>query len=325
MPRRRTRNRTGIPRVEGRPVHDAWVGFNCVRCGHVNRVHIGPTLLTPEDAYETARWRCGECSFIHSRGSNLPFPHWPKRARTAESISAQRFWQGFFRSLTENPAAYWKRCGACGRVQPFSAFSRHEGWGPLERQMECRGCKGAINALLNPKRTKQQLHEGSYRRRVGNLLLKGEHKVVNIDELFERFGGKCFKTGKALDISDRGSWAIDHILPSRFLYPLTNENAGLLCREANNNKRDQWPAQFYSNTELKRLAKITGADLSVLASETPVVNTEIDVDTCVDRALKIREGSKLTKRITELKRFLEENGLVSRLSAKNKRLLGFAD
>jgi hypothetical protein len=78
-----------------------------------------------------------------------------------------------------------------------------------------------------------------------------------------------------------------------------------------------------SNTELKRLAKVTGADLSVLASDTPLVNADIDVDVCVERALNVREGSKLKRRIAELKRFLEENGLVSRLSTKNKRLLGF--
>jgi hypothetical protein len=71
------------------------------------------------------------------------------------------------------------------------------------------------------------------------------------------------------------------------------------------------------------LAEITGADLSILSSETPVVNTDIDVDACVDRALKVREHSKLKKRIAELKRFLEENGLVSKLSPKNRRLLGF--
>src|SRR5262245_21092776 len=138
MARRRARNRTGIPRIEGVPVHDAWIGFVCVKCGKLNHVHVGPALMTPEDAYPTAHWKCTGCSFMHSRETDLPFKHWPARTRDAKRIIAQRFWQGFFRTATENPAAYWKRCSACNRIQPFAAFSRHEKWGPLERQMECR-------------------------------------------------------------------------------------------------------------------------------------------------------------------------------------------
>ncbi len=91
--------------------------------------------------------------------------------------------------------------------------------------MECRSCKSVINADLNPKRTKEQLHESSVRRRIADLLLEGENERIDFKELFDRFGNRCFKTGKMLNINDRGSWAIDHILPSRFLYPLRKNNA----------------------------------------------------------------------------------------------------
>ena len=60
--------------------------------------------------------------------------------------------------------AYWKQCNTCGRILPGRAFSGHAGWGPLEKQMECRSCKAVINTNLNPKRTKEQLHESSARR-----------------------------------------------------------------------------------------------------------------------------------------------------------------
>ena len=102
---------------------------------------------------------------------------------------------------------------------------------PLERQMECRACKAVINAKLNPKRTKRQLHEASVRRRVADLLLEGENETIDPKALFKRFGGKCFKSGKKLDIAKRRMWAIDHILPSKFLYPLTTANAALLSRD----------------------------------------------------------------------------------------------
>jgi hypothetical protein len=103
---------------------------------------------------------------------------------------------------------------------------------------------------------------------------------------------------------------------------LTAKNAALLSHDANENKHDQWPSQFYKNSELIRLAQITGADLGLLSSAEPVINPNIDVNACVKRALVVREHSNLPKRIAALKRFFESYGLVDRLSQKNKNLLG---
>ena len=102
-----------------------------------------------------------------------------------------------------------------------------------------RSCKGAINAKLNPLRTKQQLHESAVGRRIAELFAQEEDEKISIEKLFERFNSKCFKTKKNLNFDDRKSWAIDHILPSKFLYPLSIENAALLSKEANDNKRDE--------------------------------------------------------------------------------------
>lgn len=323
MTRRRTKHRTGIPRIAGIPVHDAWVCFVCVKCGEANHLRIGRELLTPQQAFETAEWVCQECGFLHSRETDLPFRRWPKNTTTAKRIAAQRFWQAFFRTATEHPESYCKQCNACGRILPFLAFSRHRGWGPLERQMECRSCKAVINARLNPKRSKEQLHEASMRRRVAEMLLEGENERIDLKELFRRFGSRCFKTRKNLNFKDRRSWAIDHILPSKYLCPLTMSNAALLSREANENKRDRWPSEFYTNSELIRLARMTGADLSLLSSKNPILNPKIDINACVRRALQVREHSNLRKRIIQLKQFLGNYGLIEGLSADNKRLLGF--
>lgn len=323
MPRRKTKHRTGLPRIHGIPLHDAWITYVCLDCKTLNAFSIKKTLLNPKDAYLSQEWTCRKCGYRHSKASPLPFKTWPSEYTNPSSIKCQRFWQGFFRIATENNEAYWKQCNACGRILPGSAFSRHKGWGPLEKQMECRCCKGAINAYLNPKRTKQQLHEAAIKRRVGDLLLQGENQPIDIDDFFELFNGKCFKTGKKLSKRARTSWAVDHILPSRYLYPLTKENAALLSSDANNNKRDAWPSHFYTNSELIRLAELTGADLALLSSREPVINPHIDVDKCVTRYLRVRERSRLSKRIRELKKLLEDYDLVQRLSRKNKRLLGY--
>ena len=323
MTRRKTKNRTGLSRIEGISPHDVWVGFICLNCNELNNLKIGNSLIDPITAYGTADWSCSKCKYVHSKKSDLPFKNWNNDFKIAKSLKAQRFWEAFFRIATENPEAYWKQCNTCGRILPFAAFSKHVGWGPLERQMECRGCKGAINAALNPKRTKQQLHESSVRRRIADLFVEGENEKIDIKNLFKIFEGKCFKTGVKLDIKKRASYEIDHILPSKWLYPLTKENACLLSTNANNNKRGKWPSEFYTNNELIKLAKITGADLSLISSRTPILNTNINVNKCVERYLQVRERSHLAKRIKELKKILIDYNLVGKLSVTNKKLLGF--
>lgn len=323
MPRRKTKHRTGLARIKGIRPHNVWIGHACLNCKKLNIFSIGMMLLDPKEAYATQQWPCQNCGYLHSKDSPLPFKEWPSEYTNPSSIKCQRFWEGFFRIATENKEAYWKQCNTCGRVLPSNAFSKHRGWGPLEKQMECRCCKGAINAYLNPKRTKQQLYESAIRRRVGDLLLKGESQPIDIDDLFRRFNGRCFKTGKVLDKNNRKSWRIDHILPSSRLYPLTKENAALLSVGANDRKRDVWPSYFYTNNELIRLAEITGADLELLSRKDPVINSDINVDRCVTRYLQVREKSNLHKRIKELKKLLEDYNLIERLSEKNKKILGY--
>lgn len=323
MPRRKTVHHTGLERIEGIPFHDAWVGFVCVKCSVLTHIQVGATLLDPQSSFESAAWKCKKCGYVHSRNSDLPFKNWPGKYRIHTSLPAERFWLGFFRIATEHPSSYWKQCNTCGRILPFHAFSRHAGWGVLECQMECRGCKGAINAVLNPRRTRQQLHESAVRRRVADLLLKGENRPPDLRQLFYRFGSKCFKCGKHLSFDARRRWETDHILPSKYLYPLTVENAALLCVGCNNTKHGRWPSEFYTNNELIGLSKLTGADLSLLASAKPFVNPNIDVDACVSRYLTVRERSNLAKRLKELKKLLVDYSLVGKLSAQNKKTLGF--
>lgn len=323
MARRKSIHQTDLDRIEGIRVHDVWVGFVCVQCSQFNCIQVGSSLLDSQATFESASWKCEECGYLHSKNSDLPFENWPQSYREHTSLPTQRFWIGFFRIATEHPSSYWKQCNACGRVLPFHAFSRHRKWGALERQMECRSCKGAINAILNPRRSRQQLHESAARRRVADLLLEGENKPVDLHQLFQRFDSKCFKCSKPLSFSARRSWEVDHILPSKYLYPLSVDNAALLCAGCNNAKHGRWPSEFYTNNELINLSKLTGADLSLLASAQPVVNPNIDVNACVTRYLTVRERSNLAKRIRELKKVLVDYKLIEELSPQNRKVLGF--
>lgn len=325
MVRRKSVNITGISRIDGVSFHDAYVAYICLSCFKINYVKIGQVLLNPNDAFEECIWECKFCGFLHSKEADIPFENWDDAHKVSESKPTEYFWRGFFRTATEHAESYWKQCNVCNRILPFSAFSRHVGWGPLERQMECRACKGAINAVLNPKRTSQQLHEASVKRRIADLLLETENETIDIDELFKRFKGKCFKTKQPLVKSNRNSWAIDHILPSTWLYPLTKENAALLSKEANENKRDKWPSKFYTNSELIELAKITGANISLLTRQPPVINRNIDINKGVERYLQVREKSNLEKRVKEIKKVIRFYGLEDNLSKENRKFLGFPD
>jgi hypothetical protein len=323
MARRKSVNVTGISRVEGIPYHDAWVAYKCVNCREMNYVQVGQKLLTPSDAIESAVWKCNHCGFVHSKESDLPFENWEEEYNIADSTTALRFWEGFFRIATEHPESYWKQCNVCSRIMPFNAFSKHVGWGPLQKQMECRSCKGAINAVLNPKRSKEQLHESAVRRRLADLFLEDVNQPIEFKDLFDRFEHRCFKTKVPLDINKRDTWAIDHILPSRYLYPLTINNAALLSKGANDNKRDKWPSKYYDNNELIELARITGANLELISQTLPLINHNIDVNKGVERYLQVREKSDLPKRIKEIKKILQVYELIPNLTKENRELLGF--
>ncbi len=51
MARRKTVNRTGLARIEGIAVHDAFVGFICLKCSVLNHVKVGEVLLDPETTF----------------------------------------------------------------------------------------------------------------------------------------------------------------------------------------------------------------------------------------------------------------------------------
>ena len=329
MARRKSVNVTGINHLSDVRRDDLWIFYSCVNCGKSNLINIGKHMLKPDDAHESAHWCCEYCGFDHNKDANLPEHYdvnWEKTLLQNTSIACQRFWKNFFIISTGNPEYYWKRCQACGRVLPASSFSHHKKWGELEKQAECRACKSAINAIGNPKRTAEQHAEAAARRRIGDLMHPDpEYRPYSdINDLFDRFDSKCFLTGVSLDKNDRSQWQIDHILPASYYYPLTRDNACLLSKGANGNKRAQWPSEIYTPEQLMDLARITGADITLLSSPTPIFNVNADPNMAVIRYLgKARQNKeKFSKRVQELRKILVADNLVDSLTEDNKKLRG---
>lgn len=326
--RRETKNKTGFVNRKGIPSpKDAWVCFPCIKCGAMVKENVGQKLPTLNEALENCVWTCPECGYEHSFISDLPdtLDNFPVEWRSADNEHCQNFWTAFFRMATKDTSAYWKYCAKCGRLLPFACFDKHKDWFPLERQQECKACKGIINQGLNDKRTREQLFEGTINRRIGDLLSATDNKA-NPKEVFDLFGGCCFKTKVKLNYKDTKSWHIDHIMPAKYFWPLTKENAALLSNEANEAKSGKWPSEFYNDKELVALSKLTGAPLELISRKEPVYNMDIDVNKAVEKLFgNVRENSHLPKLIDGLKKVLIEHDLVRALTIQNQKMLGLAD
>jgi hypothetical protein len=160
-------------------------------------------------------------------------------------------------------AQEYKYCIICNTIKPLHLFDRHRAR-KSGRQGECRLCKKMYNAIKNQTRLTDQHREAAQKRRL-YLDLVGGGKI-NSQAVFKRFGYKCFKCGKDLrDVSDEKERPLDHTLPVSYLWPLTTENATLLCREHNGEKLGKWPSEYYTSEEIKKLSVLTGIEFSVLA------------------------------------------------------------
>lgn len=164
-----------------------------------------------------------------------------------------------------NEAQEYKYCIICNTIKPLHLFDKHSAR-KSGRQGECRLCKSVYNAIKNQTRITDQHREAAQKRRM-YLDLSGSSKI-NSKKIFERFGYRCFKCKVNLrNIGDEKERPLDHTLPVLFLWPLTTENATLLCRLHNGEKSGKWPSEYYSKKELKELSVITGIPYETLISQ----------------------------------------------------------
>ncbi len=164
-----------------------------------------------------------------------------------------------------NEALEYKYCLICNTVKPLHLFDKHSAR-KSGRQGECRLCKTVYNTIKNQTRLTDQHREAAQKRRM-YLDLSGSTKITS-REIFERFGYRCFKCQTDLrTVDDEKERPLDHTLPAVFLWPLTTENATLLCRAHNGEKSGKWPVEYYSDKELKELAVITGIPYETLVAQ----------------------------------------------------------
>jgi hypothetical protein len=110
----------------------------------------------------------------------------------------------------------------------------------------------------NKLRTQTQLLEGVQGSRTRGLLTSMcvDNKPPTLEELFETFGSRCFHTGKLLDINDRDSYEIDHLMPASGYHPLNKFTSVLLSKESNQKKKDNHPLAFYGEPKFRELCGI---------------------------------------------------------------------
>lgn len=166
-----------------------------------------------------------------------------------------------------------KKCSYCGRLLPIDvtrlgmlAFHKHNAK-KTRHQNECRACKKwRINDDFNPKRTTDQLHESSTITRERKLFLREPEILQAIkkrdgaglkSQVWERFGRKCFRCSVPVELDN---FQLDHTRPLAYLWPI-DEFATCLCNNCNNEKKEKFPVDFYSEVDLKRLSEITGLPL----------------------------------------------------------------
>lgn len=159
-------------------------------------------------------------------------------------------------------AQEYKYCIICNTMKSLDFFDVYRGR-KSGRQGECRLCKQIYNSIKNQTRLTDQHREAAQRRRL-YIDFSGGGKIDS-EAVFKRFGYKCFKCGKDLSkVKSAKERPLDHTLPAVYLWPLTTENATLLCPVHNGEKSGKWPSEYYTSEELKQLSVLTGIPLKDL-------------------------------------------------------------
>ena len=119
------------------------------------------------------------------------------------------------------------------------------------------------------------------------------------DFIWNKFNKQCFKCLTSL--TSPKAMNLDHTRPLALLYPL-DETATALCKECNSAKRDKSPKDYYTSSELERLAILTGIPIDELQNPTPnldalakiIEKKEWLLHTFVNKPelTKIREGKR---------------------------------
>ena len=216
---------------------------------------------------------CPTCGYVHESGGETKFYDYSMDVNDDSGVPVSVA-TGSFSIYHDDyiaEAKLYKYCIVCNAIKPLEFFDRHASRAS-GHQGECRLCKKAYNEIKNGTRLTDQHREAAQKRRL--LLDVAGSPKINSREIENRYEQKCFCCGKDLSaVTDKREKPLDHTLPVYYLWPLSTENATLLCRDCNGNKSGTWPSDFYDDSHLRRLAILTGFDYDLLSGE-PQYNPE---------------------------------------------------
>ncbi len=277
-------------------------GFQCLNSECLEFIFIRKDEIGAD--FEIA---CPSCGIVMLSGDETQFYAYKLEDRRDNSIIEEGTFTILHDAYIEEAQEY-KYCIICNTIKPLDLFDRHSAR-KSGHQGECRLCKAVYNSIKNKTRLTDQHREASQKRRM-YLNLSGNAKIES-EEIYKRFDYRCFKCKKDLRKVDAKERPLDHTLPVVFLWPLTTENATLLCREHNGEKSGKWPSAYYSDNELRALAVLTGVQYDTLAGQ-PHYNPEaigrLKISEQVDRlltnyAVYMEEIIKLRNRVLEYENF----------------------
>lgn len=258
-----------------RPVHVngmgdvLWRGFQCLNPDCTNQI-----VVREEEATGDFSIKCDRCGFLHQSGEAQKIYDYKLVDERYDSIVQA----GVFELLHDDyikEAAQLKYCVLCGALKPVERFDRHSSR-RSRRQGECNLCKQVYNGIKNQTRLPEQHREASQKRRLYTQF--DSSSKIDMEAIYGRFDRKCFKCGVDLstDLDDASAAKLgnlDHTLPVFWLWPLTVNNATLLCRLHNGEKAEKWPGVYYNDSELRGLSTLTGIEYRTLKGE-PFFNPE---------------------------------------------------
>ncbi|MEQ3530186.1 hypothetical protein [Pseudoalteromonas sp. XMcav11-Q] len=173
-------------------------------------------------------------------------------------------------------ARFYKYCIICHSLKPNEDFDNH-GSRKTGRQGECNHCKQIYNGIKNQTRITEQHREASRNREFFKILSEeGTHKLDQ-EALMKRYNYCCLGCDEPFfDRDNRQRLEIhwDHLLPSKYLWPLVDFNTTPLCKACNLEKSAKWPDQFYTQQKLRTISAISGIKFDILNSSVPVYYPE---------------------------------------------------
>lgn len=147
-----------------------------------------------------------------------------------------------------------KTCNRCHQDKPLDQF-----WN-LKRTKdgkarECKTCQS--DRVTEYRKTHQQEQKAYYQKVHANrglpnkiVLFRREHPnrdpLLTVENVIAKFGDqpKCYLTGTPIDLSQRDTYALDHIIPLARGGDSSLANCGLTTRQANQAKHDMTKEEF---------------------------------------------------------------------------------